>query len=558
MQIFSEFLSKYKYHLAFLGLGIIYLFNLPLDVMDVDASQYASISREMLENKSFLEVYHRHQDYLDKPPLLFWLSSLSFYLFGISNIAYKLPAVLVILLGVYSTYRFSLMWYSKQKSLLAVLILCSSQALLLITNDIRTDGILLGFVMFSIWQISAYLQNNAFKNLVLAAIGIAAALLSKGPIGLIIPVFALGGHLALSRNWKAIFKPQWLILLVIVGILLLPMCYGLYTQFDLHPEKTAYGLKSPSGLRFFFWTQSFGRITGEIYWDNGTSFFYFFHTILWDFQPWILLFIPALILRFKQLIQDKFKVLNNAEYITLCGFVLGFLALSKSNYKLPHYIFPLFPFASIITANFLVDLSISKPKILAMIARGQFVLMSLFFVILGISYFLFFPPTSLFHPIFWVLSASIFVMVFIKEKDSLTKTVFVSVIAIIFFGINTSTYLYPNLFQYQSTGNAGKYLLKANIPIEKSYFYKEHGHSLDFYAQRIVNEAKIEDISKYPVGSTIFTTLEGAIEIKKKDTHYKVIKGFDEYHITALKLPFLLKSKRATMLKTNVLIQKVS
>jgi hypothetical protein len=69
------------------------------DVMEVDASQYAAMSREMLESGNYLQLFDRGQNYLDKPPLLFWVSAMSFKLFGISNFSYKLPSVLFSLLG---------------------------------------------------------------------------------------------------------------------------------------------------------------------------------------------------------------------------------------------------------------------------------------------------------------------------------------------------------------------------------------------------------------------------------------------------------------------------
>jgi hypothetical protein len=113
-------------------------------------------------------------------------------------------------------------------------------------------------------------------------------------------------------------------MLIIVALILAPMTYGLYTQYDLHPEKEVYGLSGPSGVKFFYWTQSFGRITGDIYWKNDTSFFFFFHTILWDFQPWIFFLIPALFMRFKTLILSKFRIPEKAEFMSFSGFVLGF------------------------------------------------------------------------------------------------------------------------------------------------------------------------------------------------------------------------------------------
>lgn len=116
--------------------------------MEVDAAQYAMISMEMSFTKSFLHVFENGKDYLDKPPFLFWVSAVSYLIFGISNFAYKLPSVLFAILGLYSTYKFSRLYYTKETSQLAALILGTTQALFLITNDVRTDTILMSSIIF--------------------------------------------------------------------------------------------------------------------------------------------------------------------------------------------------------------------------------------------------------------------------------------------------------------------------------------------------------------------------------------------------------------------------
>jgi 4-amino-4-deoxy-L-arabinose transferase-like glycosyltransferase len=80
---------------------VVYIISGFVDVMEVDAAQYASIAREMLERGEYLQVTNRYVDYLDKPPLLFWLSALSFKVFGISNVAFKLPSLLFAIVGIF-------------------------------------------------------------------------------------------------------------------------------------------------------------------------------------------------------------------------------------------------------------------------------------------------------------------------------------------------------------------------------------------------------------------------------------------------------------------------
>lgn len=103
---------------------IIAMWQIP--VIDIDAAQYASMSREMMENGSYLKLYDLGFDYLDKPPMLFWLSSVSLQLFGVFDWAYRLPSVLMLLLGIYATYRLALLFYHKTIAQLSAIVLASS------------------------------------------------------------------------------------------------------------------------------------------------------------------------------------------------------------------------------------------------------------------------------------------------------------------------------------------------------------------------------------------------------------------------------------------------
>src|SRR5664279_2787420 len=139
-----------------------------IPLMEIDAVQYANISREMLLHKNFYQLYDQGKDYLDKPPMLFWLSSASMWIFGIHDWAYRLPSFLFSILSVYSTYRFALLYYPRRMALLSALVLASSQAIFLINHDVRTDTMLMGWVIFSIWQLAAWFLDKKWLHLLLA------------------------------------------------------------------------------------------------------------------------------------------------------------------------------------------------------------------------------------------------------------------------------------------------------------------------------------------------------------------------------------------------------
>ena len=201
--------------------------------MPVDAAQYASISCEMLENGDFLQVKHKHQDYLDKPPLLFWLSTFSFYLFGVSDFAYRLPSFLFSIIGLFATYHLAKRLYNKNIALLSILILAHCQAWFLFNHDVRTDTLLAASVITAIWQLVAYIDTEKYKYLVGSSFFLALAMLAKGPIGLMLPVLALGSHFLLKRQWHIFVKWQWFLVFVLVMLFLLPMLLGLYQQLSL-------------------------------------------------------------------------------------------------------------------------------------------------------------------------------------------------------------------------------------------------------------------------------------------------------------------------------------
>ncbi len=547
--LMNQFLWKYRYYLLFGGIFIVYLFNMFIDIMEVDAAQYSVISMEMSWTKSFLHVYEHGKDYLDKPPLLFWTTTLAYLTFGISNFSYKLPSVLITLLGIYSTYRFAKLYYSKEIAVAAALISASTQALFLITNDVRTDSMLLGLTMFSVWQISAYLQSRKSIHFILLAVGIAGAMMAKGPLILIILVAGFGSEFLLKKQWEDIFNFRWIILLILVGILLIPMCYGLYTQFDLHPEKTVYGLQGPSGLRFFFWIQSFGRITGENYWSNDSGYFFFTHSILWDFQPWIFFFIPALFLRVKSVFKHiTKKLVFQGEFVTVSAFVLVFIALSLSHYKLPHYIFVLFPFAAILTANFLFNLSDSVRE---KISKWHFGFMQLFWVAALLIMTIVFPINSIYVPL--VITA-LFILSWISFralKNRKERVIFPVLLISIGFNFMMATHFYPTLLTYQASSVVGREIRKKNLDVS---LYAYESHAIHFNAQRFLPTWTTRELLDAEKGSLIFTNEAGYTEINDR-RGAKLVKKFHSHRATLITLPFLMKYSREAQLSYEYLVE---
>jgi 4-amino-4-deoxy-L-arabinose transferase-like glycosyltransferase len=543
----------YLYYI--IAAAIIYVIgSIFIPLMEIDAVQYANISREMLQNKSFLEIFDQGKDYLDKPPLLFWLSSLSMYIFGINDFAYRLPSILMALIAIYSTYKFTLLFYAKEIAILASLVLATSQAMFLITHDVRTDTMLMSWVILSIWQFSCWLQNKNWYSFIVAFVAVAFGMMTKGPIALMVPIFSFVPHFLIHKNFKQLFRWEYLIGLVIIVVLLIPMDIGLYKQFDLHPEKVMYYKTGTSGLRFFYWTQSFGRITGESIWHENDSIFFLFQNLLWGFLPWILFFIIGLFLEAYYSIRNKFSIGINEEWISTPGFIITYLALGVSNYQLPHYIYVVLPFAAIITAKYIYNFTLkdSNSVIKKTINILNFILFSLTILLLVILLFIPFE-TNKYGIIFTLLFVVIvFAFILYYNKDQISKILHFALFTILTTNLLLNLFFYPKLLEYQLGNKVTSYIKEHKINLNNFYLHQINERSLDFYSNHSFKY--IDDLNLLKSNDYVLVTNENMNDsLLMKFNKVELLSCF---HVSTLTGEFLNPITRDSTLNRYYILQK--
>ncbi|GAA4465110.1 glycosyltransferase family 39 protein [Nemorincola caseinilytica] len=471
----------------FILIGLLYITSVSVDTMDVDASQYAEMCREMLQRGDLLHVYDRGADYLDKPPLLFWTGALSMRIFGINNLGYKMPSILFALWAVFATYRLGKSLYNEVTGRMAALILATCQGMFLMTNDVRCDTILMSCVVTSLWLIQEWADSRKLYYLLGGAAAIALGMMTKGPIALMVPVFCFGTHWALQRQWKNIFAPAHLLAIVVIAILLIPMSIGLYQQFDMQPHKVVNGSTCTSGLRFFYWSQSFGRITGESPWDNGAPFEFLLMNMLWSFLPWIFLFVTALVINCATLVRQRLRLLPGQEWVTTGGFLLAYLALGSSAYQLPHYIFVVFPLAAIMTAKLIADMMGGKYKRLHRIMRPAHIVITVLLLAATLAFIAYIFPAGGVVILSWALLVATWLSLAISKKTK-AKLLFLPALGIIIVNIFFTNYFYVPLLKYQVGSQVGRYMHEKGIDPRQVAAYKVDDpiNSIHFYAQGVV------------------------------------------------------------------------
>jgi 4-amino-4-deoxy-L-arabinose transferase-like glycosyltransferase len=527
----------------FIGIAVFINFTgLFVPVMGPDGALYASIAKTMAEHNNFAELFVQGKDWLDKPHFPFWITAIFFQLFGAAAWSYKLPGLLFILLAAYYTYKFARELYGKQVGLWASLILLTAQHILICTMDVRAEPYLTGLIMGSVYHFYKALGRKWFWNLVLASVFAASAVMTKGIFALIPIAGAIGGHLLIRKDWKMVFNFRWLLAVILILIFILPELYTLYIQFDLHPEKVVFGHQHTSGIRFFFWDSQFGRFfnSGPIKKANGDPSF-FLHTILWAYLPWSLLFYTALYQYFRKHLKQP----ELAEWFCVSGSLLTLLVFSVSKFQLPFYIVIVFPFFSILCAQYLWNLQLAAS--VKAIRITQLIVCGLMIALVALLHY-FFRPENI--PVLcWLLLALAAVLLIIITKiaaNGLSKVLFQCCTVVFFVNIYFNLAYYPALLKYQADSEAAFWINAHNpehLPIVQTRI--GFGYGLDFYADGPLyflhpGEEKLLPPKPYILyGEKEFIDqyIPGAALLKP-------LKTFQSYRISRLKGRFLNQATR--------------
>lgn len=451
-------MTRHTFHISLAAIVLVTMLGAPLDVMEVDAAQYASMSRDMLASDDWTQLHHRAKDYLDKPPLLFWLSALSFKVFGVANWSYKLPSILFAFLGIFSTYRFALLYSMVHVARTAALMFGGCAAFLLMTNDVRCDTILTASVITAIWLGMAWLEQRRWWQLLGAVVAVAAGMLAKGPMGIMAPALAIGGHVVITGRWRALADARLLIVAPLLALLLLPMCVGLYEQHGMH------------GLRFYFWEQSFGRITGENRWKDDSSVLFFTHEVIWQLLPWTVFVLLGTWRELLALIRRK--PLPEAASIT--GALLVFIALSFSRFKLPHYLYVALPLFVVMAARAWHDEERRWPWVLHLFV--PLLLWAAALLLAGWS----FPEGGV--PYAALLAAVGIIALVRLRRAGLRGAAFpITFWTMCAIGITLNGHIYPRLLAYQANAVAGRWAAAQGLDKQRFFGLQQSGTALDFY-----------------------------------------------------------------------------
>lgn len=312
-------------------------------ITDADEAFYAEASREMVESGDWITPYYNYEPRFQKPILYYWLTAATTLATGPTESAARLWSALAGVGLVLLTAACARRWYDDGIALLAGAMVATSFGYYSIARMALPDLLLTFFITAAIWTaLVAMLDEPRAQSrwVAMAALAVAAGFLTKGPVGLAIPVLVVLPIVLLERrgfNLRPRDAGLALLIFVVVG---LPWYGAMWARHG-----SAY-------IDSFFLGDNFERFATDRFNDPRPWWFYG-PVLLGGLLPWTPLALVWVgpVWRFITRRQD----IETLELRLLLWGLIPLVFYSISVGKQPRYILPVLPPLAILLAQSVLE-----------------------------------------------------------------------------------------------------------------------------------------------------------------------------------------------------------
>lgn len=317
-------------------------------ILDNNEGLYAEIPREMLASHDWRLWVIPHLNglpYMEKPPLLYWLTALSFALFGETEWAARMVPALSSLSCVAL-----LLWFGKaakrsQAGRLAALMFVSGAGVMAMSHVLMFDMLLTALLTAALMCAWRYLQEAKPAFLRWSYAFIALALLAKGLVALVLYGLVVGGFLltgersvgGLLRACTKWFEPGALLVFIAIAA----------------PWHIAASITEPVFAWFYFVNEHVLRFLGrrEPHDYYSGSWWYYLPRMAIYLFPWSFLLFGLIGTRRRQADSTQ----RSLSRFLLIAWLAPLVFFSVSSAKANYYLVAVMPFAAFHLAVVLED-----------------------------------------------------------------------------------------------------------------------------------------------------------------------------------------------------------
>ncbi len=318
--------------IVFIVAGLIFFFHLgTYGLWEPDEARYAEIAREMLVLRDFIVPHLNYVAYVEKPPLLYWLTALSFRTFGIDEFAARMVPATSALIGVLATFIFADRVMGRRRAVMATAILATAPLYALMAQVLTTDMLLSALTTIAILAFYLHYEEGG-RWCWIAYVAMALATLTKGPVGVALPALTM----LVFLWWEGTLKGSLRRFHAIAGAILVLAIVA--------PWFIAISIREPGFLDFYFVGEHIRRVFDSSF-SHGEPAYFYIPVVIAGLLPWSLL-VPFLTWR-------RMTPKPARRYCVIAALVI-IGAFSASSGKLIPYVIPAFPLLAVLLADGIV------------------------------------------------------------------------------------------------------------------------------------------------------------------------------------------------------------
>lgn len=344
--------------LALLSAGILFS-GLNASLRDWDEAVYAQVARENLLHYDWYNLYWNDQPWIDKPPLILWLTRIMYELFDVGEWQARAVSAFTGFILVMIIAWWGWRSVSPDTGILAGLILLGTPHFVSIAKMGQLDVPVALFITAALYFF--YFSPGKNRYFVISGICTGLAILTKWTVGLFSPL--VQACLFLFPEYRRALKNKWW--WIGGGVTALVCCSWIIQQY------CTYGT---TFLEHFFGVKMVTSVTTAIAGHEGGLLFYAAQ-MLHKARPWCYLFLPAvLFLGYRAKTGDSLS----RFLVVWCGII--FVLFSAATTKLHWYIMPLYPPLALATAY-------CSMMIVKKVRFRKLILVAAFVIIIGHIFF---------------------------------------------------------------------------------------------------------------------------------------------------------------------------
>jgi 4-amino-4-deoxy-L-arabinose transferase-like glycosyltransferase len=341
-------LAKRLYLLIFFAIIAFYLYGLgSLPLLGPDEPRYAQVAREMLLRHDLVTPTLGGHTWFEKPALLYWMIIAAGKLFGVNEWSARLGPAICGLLTIVA------IWFvgrevtrtnpaSDKFGFWGALVAASCLGLIVFSRAASFDVVI---TMTATWSLVFFLLHELATDtrrkrrlLVGFYVFVGLSLLAKGLVGIVIPFGVIGSYYLLRRTWPERHVFVSLIWGVPLAVAVAAVWYG--------PVIAKHGW---SFIDEFFVQHHFARYVSNKYHHPQPIYFYP-AIILMLVVPWSAFLLDALA-RVRGWTWRGTDRLSTVRVFSLAWLLMPVVFFSFSGSKLPGYILPALPAATLLIAD---------------------------------------------------------------------------------------------------------------------------------------------------------------------------------------------------------------